>query len=98
MCVASGAFPILGGLGLIPIRLANDTPGWVAVAAGSTFLLAAGVLVVDAIAGGIGPDGELPPGAGVGLHAAQSVFGFGIVVAVVCANAIRRFAAGRQRL
>ena len=151
VCVTSGAFPILGGLGLIPIRLANDTPGWVAVAAGSTFLLAAGVLVVDAIAGGIGPDGELPPGAGVGLHAAQSVFGFGIVVlfavitswiafgkgerhftttlslpfmwarrasgdasgrwafgtaaillwivvAVVCANAIRRFAAGRQRL
>ena len=80
VCVACGAFPVLGGLGVIPIRLENQTPGWIAVAAGSTFLLAAGALLVDAMAGGIGPDGNLPPGTSPRLRAAQNLCGFGIVV------------------
>lgn len=80
VCVASGVFPILAGVGIVPIRLENDTPGWIAVAAGSTFLLAGGALVVDALAGGIGPGGDLPAGTKPGLRAAQNVCGFGIVV------------------
>lgn len=79
-CVACAVFPILGGLGVIPIRLENQTPGWVAVAAGSMFLLAAGALVVDALAGGIQANGDLPPDTPAALRAAQSVCGFGIVV------------------
>lgn len=80
VCVACAAPSILGGLHVIPVRLSGDTPGWLAVAAGSTFLLAAGALAIDALAGGIGPDGSLPAGASPTLRAAQSLCGFGIVV------------------
>lgn len=80
VCIACGAFPILGGLGVVPIHLDSGVPRWMPVAAGSTFVLAAGALIVDALAGGIGPTGDLPPETSTGLRAAQNVCGFGIVV------------------
>jgi hypothetical protein len=80
VCLAAGAVPVLGGLGVLPIRLENGTPGWVAVAAGSMFLLAGGAFVVDALAGGTTVSGELPPGTSAALRTAQSSFAFGIVV------------------
>ena len=80
VCVACAVFPILGGLRIIPVRLADGVPGWIVVAAGSTFLLAAGALAVDALAGGIGPDGDIPANAPSSLRTAQGLCGFGIVV------------------
>ena len=80
VCIACGVLPILGGFGVIPIHLENGTPGCVAIAAGSTFLLAAGALLVDAAAGGIGPTGNLPPDTPGALRNVQNLCGFGIVV------------------
>lgn len=96
VCVAAGMFPILGGLGVVPIRLENGTPGWLAVAAGSTFLLAAGALVVDALAGGVDAGGDLPPGTSPALRAAQHACGFGIVVLFAVITSWIAFAKGER--
>lgn len=81
VCLACSALPILGGLHVIRTRLTEGIPGWVAVASGSMFLLAAAALAIDALAGGIGKNG-LRADAPAGLRAAQNVCGFGILVLI----------------
>lgn len=80
VCFAAGAFPILAGLGVVPVRVEHGTPGWVVVAVGSTFVFAGGALLVDALAGGTTVSGELPPGTSPVLRAGQNLCGFAIVV------------------
>jgi hypothetical protein len=51
-CVVLGAFPILGALGFIDMRLTPGTPVWVGVAAGVLFVLG-GLVVINSYA--LGP-------------------------------------------
>jgi hypothetical protein len=79
LCGACGIVPILGGLGLIPIQLTEGTPAWLAVCAGLAFVMAgAAVMVGYALAGGTGPDGDLPPGTPFIVRLVQYVLGLGI--------------------
>ena len=79
LCLGCGAPPVLGSLGLIPLKLAPDVPPWMGVAAGSTFLLASMLLFVDAAAGGANADGTLPANASPALRVLQTAAGTGIV-------------------
>jgi hypothetical protein len=79
LCLGCGVPPVLGALGLIPMRLEPDVPPWMGVAAGAVFLLASMLLFVDAAAGGANADGTLPPNAPSVLRVLQSAVGLGIV-------------------
>ena len=79
LCMGCGVPPVLGSLGVIPMRLAPGVPPWMGVAAGSTFLLASMLLFVDAAAGGANADGTLPANASPALRVLQSAAGLGIV-------------------
>jgi len=79
VCVAVSVLPILGGLGVIDMKLTPGTPRWVGVGAGCTFLLAGITLIVDGTSGAIGPDGQLSNDAPAWLHVFQSLMGLGIV-------------------
>jgi hypothetical protein len=59
-------------------HLSDGTPPWVGVAAGVMFLLSGlSVIVGYGIAGGMGPDGDLPPGTPLVVRIIQSVLGLG---------------------
>ena len=80
VCVAAGCAPILIGLGVVPGELTPGTPGWVGVAAGLAFVCAgAAVIVGYAVAGGVGPDGDLPAGTPFAVRLTQNLLGFCIV-------------------
>ena len=78
--IACGVMPILGGLGLIPLKPTEGTPGWIGVAAGLMFVLA-GAAVINgfAIAGGAAPDGDLRPDTPFGVRLVQYLLGMAIV-------------------
>ena len=77
LCLGCGVPPVLGALGLIPLRLDPGVPPWMGVAAGSVFLLASTLLFVDAAAGGANADGTLPATASPALRVLQSAAGRG---------------------
>ncbi len=79
LCLGCGVPPVLGSLGLIPMRLEPGVPPWMGVAAGSVFLLASALLFVDAAAGGANADGTLPANAAPALRVLQSAVGLSIV-------------------
>jgi hypothetical protein len=80
VCMALGGLPILIVLGVIPGKLAPGTPGWVGVAAGLLFVFAGAALIVGyAVAGGVGPDGDLPAETPLAVRATQYLLGFCIV-------------------
>jgi hypothetical protein len=79
LCLACGVPPVLGALGVIPMRLAPGVPAWMGVVAGTVFLLAAALLFSDAAAGGTNADGTLPANARPSLRVLQSVTGLSIV-------------------
>ena len=79
VCVAASALPILGGLRVIDLKPAPDTPQWLGVVAGGAFLLAGITLIVDGASGAIGSDGQLATDAPGWLHVFQSLMGLGIV-------------------
>src|SRR5260221_10350655 len=94
--MAAGVPPILAALGMLPVPLTRGTPAWVGVCAGLLFILGGAAIINGyAIAGGAGPDGDLPPGTSLGVRLAQyhgignewmgrAVFGLGaILVATV---------------
>jgi len=78
-CAAASVLPILGGLGVIDMKLTPGTPRWVGVGAGGVFLLAGMMLIVDGATGAIGTDGQLSTDAPRWLHVFQSLMGLGIV-------------------
>src|SRR4029079_2357866 len=78
-CAAASVLPILGGLGVIDMKLTPGTPRWVGVGAGGVFLLAGMMLIVDGATGAIGTDGQLSTDAPRWLHVFQSLMGIGIV-------------------
>jgi hypothetical protein len=79
LCLVCGVPPVLGSLGLMPMRLAPGVPPWMGVAAGSTFLFASMLLFVDATAGGANADGTLPANASPALRVLQSAAGLSVV-------------------
>jgi hypothetical protein len=78
--ILSGILPVLGGLGMIDLHPTEGTPGWMGVCAGLAFMLA-GLAVINgyAIAGGVGPDGNLLPDTPFPVVLMQHVLGLGIM-------------------
>jgi hypothetical protein len=77
--IAAGVMPILIGLGVVHPD-GNTTPVWVAFAAGLLFVCAGLAIVVDyAIAGGVGPDGDLVAGTPFAIRVANFVLGLAII-------------------
>jgi hypothetical protein len=77
--MAAGVPPILAALGMLPVPLTRGTPAWVGVCAGLLFILGGAAIINGyAIAGGAGPDGDLPPGTSFGVRLVQYVLGLGI--------------------
>jgi hypothetical protein len=70
--MAAGVPPILAALGMLPVPLTRGTPAWVGVCAGLLFILGGAAIINGyAIAGGAGPDGDLPPGTSFGVRLVQ---------------------------
>ncbi|HEV3215329.1 MAG TPA: hypothetical protein VGZ27_06380 [Vicinamibacterales bacterium] len=77
--MAAGVVPILAALGMLPVPLTRGTPAWIGVCAGLVFVLGGAAIINGyAIAGGAGPDGDLPPGTPFGVRLAQYLLGLGI--------------------
>ena len=77
--IAFGVVPILLGCGVIKPS-DGDAPGWVAIAAGVTFICGGLAVIVDfAIADGVGPDGDFKPGTPTIIRAANLVLGLAII-------------------
>ena len=97
LCGACGIVPILGGLGMIPMRLTEGTPPWVAVAVGLVFVLGgAAVVVGHAIAGGAEPDGDLPAGTRFGVRLTQYLLGLGIIGLMIAITGWIAFGPGER--
>jgi len=80
---AIGVYMLLIGFGRFG-RSAGDAPGWVLIAAGTAFLLAAGSFGLSAVGGIVygakaGPDGSLSDDAPTAIRAAQMLLSLGIV-------------------
>jgi len=74
-----GVLPILGSLGIVPLRNELGVPGWVGVCTGLLFVLAgAGIINGYAVAGGAGADGDLPRGTPFAVRLIQYLLGLGV--------------------
>ena len=81
LCAAFGTVIILAGLGVLPLKAAPDVQGspWVVVCAGLMFaFLGAALIVGFAVAGGSGPDGDLPAGTPFSVRSVQYFLGLSI--------------------
>ena len=79
-----GVFIVLLAVGMIPGGAASlQAPRWVVACAGSMFVLLGAALIVGyAVAGGAGPDGDLPAGTPRWVRITQSLLGVGIIGAL----------------
>jgi hypothetical protein len=92
--IAAGVMPILIGLGVLHADNVH-APLWVVSAAGLAFVVAGMAVVLDyGIAGGIGPDGDLPPGTPLGIRAANLVLGLTILALLTAVSGWIAFGAG----
>jgi len=75
-----GVFPVLAGLGVVHVRPEPGSQPWVAVAAGSMFILA-GLAIINgyAVGGASTADGRIPESAPLITRVLQYVLGLGIV-------------------
>ena len=82
LSAAVGVAIVLAGIGVMQVAPAADVQGspWVVVCAGLMFVfLGAAVIVGFAVAGGSGPDGDLPSGTPFSVRVVQYLLGLGIV-------------------
>lgn len=91
---AAGALGlVVSGMGVLIILLAagiirgaeasREAPRWVVASAGLAFVLAGVAMVVGyAVAGGVGPDGDLPAGTPRWVRVTQYLLGLGIISAL----------------
>src|ERR1700687_5983948 len=78
--IVVGSVPIVIGSGLMAGTQIGSTPAWVVLSAGAIFILGRlAVIVGFAVAGGAGPNGDLPVGTPFVVRLAQYLLGFGIV-------------------
>lgn len=79
--MAIGLVILLLASGIVPgapPRL--EAPPWVVACAGLAFVLCGGTIMIGyAVAGGAGPDGDLPPGTPLSIRIAQYTLGLGFV-------------------
>jgi hypothetical protein len=75
----------------------DNTPRWVGVCAGLVFVLGGAALIIGfAVAGGVGPDGDLPPGTPWGIRLTQYLLGLGIAGALAAIASWVAFGPGRR--
>jgi hypothetical protein len=75
----------------------DDTPRWIGVCAGLVFVLGGAALIIGfAVAGGAGPDGDLPPGTPWGIRLTQYLLGLGSVGAMAAIASWVAFGSGRR--
>jgi hypothetical protein len=81
---AMGLAIIFMAVGMLPGAEASpEAPPWVGVCAGGVFVLCAAALVIGfAVAGGLGPSGDLPSGTPFALRLAQYLIGLSIVASM----------------
>ena len=81
LCDSLDDLIILLALGIVPhARSPRDTPPWVVVSAGLAFVLAgASIIAGEAVAGGVGPGGDLPQGTPFGTQLVQDSRALGSV-------------------
>jgi hypothetical protein len=79
--IATGLLIILLAVGIVPVdERSFEAPRWVVACAGLAFVLGgAAVMIGYAVAGGVGPDGDLPPGTPLSIRIVQYTLGLGIV-------------------
>jgi len=79
-----GGLIVLLAVGIIPGAEGSlEAPRWVVAVAGFSFVLAGAAMIVGyAVAGGAGPDGDLPAGTPRWVRVTQSVLGLGIISAL----------------
>jgi hypothetical protein len=97
LCAAAGCPPILIATGVMAGNLTPGVPSWVGIAAGLVFIFGgAAVIVGHAVAGGVGPDGDLPPGTPILVRATQYLLGFCIVGLLLAVSAWVAFGPGER--
>jgi len=79
-----GVLIMLLAAGMIPGGDASlEAPRWVVACAGAMFVLAGAAMIVGyAVAGGTGPDGDLPAGTPRWVRVTQYLLGLGIISAL----------------
>lgn len=97
--MACGAPPVLIGLGILaPAGLDPATPPWVAICAGLMFVVAGLVIVLDyAVAGGVGPDGDVKPGTPFAIRVANLLLGMTILGLLIAVFGWVSFGSGPRR-
>ena len=97
-CALIGAIPILGSLGILELDNAPDVPDWVIGCAGLLFVMAgAGIVNGYAIAGGVGPDGDLRRGTPLAVRLIQYALGLGVIGLFAAIFGWIAFAPGERR-
>lgn len=94
--IACSLMPILGGLGLLSAKPTAGTPGWVVVVSGLAFLFAGLILLSDAAAGGLGPDGEMLGPIPPWVKPFQAVMGFAVASAIASTASWVAFGSGER--
>ena len=96
--MACGTYPVLAGLGMVPMNPTPGTPAWVVVATGGMFILAGLAIIVDyAMAGPLQADGSLPESAPLFLRVTQYVLGLAIVGLMFAVFAWIAFGPGQRQ-
>jgi hypothetical protein len=98
LCGLMGLFVVLLALGTFgEPRMSDGTPAWVGVLAGLSFVLAGlAVIVGYGVAGGVGPDGDLLPGAPFGVRLVQYLLGLGILASLASIASWVAFGSGSR--
>jgi hypothetical protein len=82
LCVVVGLAIAVVPAGIVPSTnaAADQTPHWVGYCIAFVFVLAGLALIVGfGVAGGVGPDGDLPPDTPLMVYVTQQLLGLGIV-------------------
>lgn len=79
--IGAGLFLVLFAVGLVPGAEGSlEAPRWVAACAGLMFALCGGAVIMGyTVAGGVGPDGDLPAGTPRWIRLTQYLLGLGII-------------------
>ena len=79
--IGAGLVLVLFAVGVVPgAEASREAPRWVVACAGLMFALCGGAVIVGyAVAGGAGPDGDLPAGTPRWIRLTQYLLGLGIV-------------------